>query len=150
MRILVAIGRDSECVDPVQAVISLPWPADALFTVLSVSEAVPAPTMLEAVPAAADWTEVQRKADIAAAEVATIAATQLKDNGLQAEGTSKQGEPKELIVAHANEWRADLIVVGSCQKSRLEKFILGSVSQHVVKHARCSVLVLKRELTGHI
>jgi nucleotide-binding universal stress UspA family protein len=48
-----------------------------------------------------------------------------------------------VIINYASEWDADLIVVGSCEKSRLEKFVLGSVSQNVVKHARCSVLVVK-------
>jgi nucleotide-binding universal stress UspA family protein len=148
MRILVAIGRDSECVDPVQAIRSLPWPADAVFTVLSVSETVPAPAMLDVIAAPPDLTEIQREADAAAADAAASAATQLRGHGLAADGTSKQGVAKELIVAHANQWGADLIVVGSCQKSRVEKFILGSVSEYVVKHAPCSVLVLKRELTG--
>jgi hypothetical protein len=49
MRILVAIGRDSECVDPVHAIRSLPWTADAVFTVLSVSEIVPVPAMLDVI-----------------------------------------------------------------------------------------------------
>ena len=36
MRILAALGRDSQCADPVQAVSSLAWSADAVFIVLSV------------------------------------------------------------------------------------------------------------------
>lgn len=146
MRVLLAVGQDSGCVDPVEAVRALPWPADTVFRVLSIAEAVPAPSMLSAIPAAADVSDIQRNAEIAAAEIAVNTAAQLKDHGLAVEGTSAQGDPKELIVAQAQEWGADLIVVGSCQKTRIEKFFLGSVSEHVVKHAACSVLVQKRGL----
>ena len=48
-----------------------------------------------------------------------------------------------MIADYAKEWGADLIVVGSCDKSRLETLFVGSVSQSVVTHASCSVLVAK-------
>ena len=38
---------------------------------------------------------------------------------------------------------ADLVVVGSSGKSALASVMLGSVSRHVVAHARCPVVVLK-------
>jgi nucleotide-binding universal stress UspA family protein len=38
---------------------------------------------------------------------------------------------------------ADLIVVGSSGKSGLASALLGSVSRHVVSHARCPVVVVK-------
>jgi nucleotide-binding universal stress UspA family protein len=48
-----------------------------------------------------------------------------------------------MIVEQGREWGADLIVGGSCDKSRLEKFFVGSVSQSAVSNAACSVLVAK-------
>jgi nucleotide-binding universal stress UspA family protein len=63
--------------------------------------------------------------------------------GFAADGASPEGDPKSMIAHYAKEWEADLIVVGSCDKSRLETFFVGSVSQSVVAHAPCSVLVAK-------
>jgi nucleotide-binding universal stress UspA family protein len=126
--------------------VSLPWPADAVFSVLTVSEVVPVPSMVELVPGAADVTDVQSRADAVAGEIATTAAAQLKDHGFQAHGLARRGDPKSIIVDYAKEWGADLVVVGSCEKSRIEKFVLGSVSETVVKRAPCSVLVVKPDV----
>jgi nucleotide-binding universal stress UspA family protein len=143
MRILIAVGTAVDCADPVLAVSSFPWPSDALFTVLTVSEAVRVPAMAELVPAAVDVSDVQSAADASAEQLASSSAALLKERGLQAVGVARRGDPKSIIIDYANEWNADLIVVGSCEKSRIEKFVLGSVSASIVKHASCSVLVVK-------
>lgn len=53
------------------------------------------------------------------------------------------GSPESRIVETAEEWKADLIVVGSHGYSRWERLLLGSVSDSVVHHAPCSVLVVR-------
>ncbi len=53
------------------------------------------------------------------------------------------GSPDSRIVETAEEWHADLIVVGSHGYSRWERLLLGSVSDSVVHHAPCSVLVVR-------
>lgn len=53
------------------------------------------------------------------------------------------GSPDSRIVETAEEWKADLIVVGSHGYSRWERLLLGSVSDSVVHHAPCSVLVVR-------
>jgi nucleotide-binding universal stress UspA family protein len=47
------------------------------------------------------------------------------------------------VVQAANELSADLIVVGSRGHGRLEESLLGSVSDAVARHARCSVLIVR-------
>ena len=143
MRILIAVGRAVDCADPVLSVSSFPWPSDALFTVLTVSEAVRVPAMAELVPEAVDISDIQGEADASAERIASSSAAMLQERGLQAVGVAKRGDPKSTIVDYAKDWDADLIVVGSCEKSRIEKWMLGSVSASVVKHASCSVLVVK-------
>ena len=53
------------------------------------------------------------------------------------------GEPGESIVAAAASEAADIIVVGSHGRSRIGRMVAGSVSDHVVRHAPCPVLVVR-------
>jgi nucleotide-binding universal stress UspA family protein len=51
--------------------------------------------------------------------------------------------PKAVILAEAEKIGADLIVVGSHGHHGIERFLLGSVSEGVALHARCSVEVIR-------
>jgi len=53
------------------------------------------------------------------------------------------GSPDSRIVELAEEINADLIVIGSHGYNRWERLLLGSVSNSVVQHAHCSVLVAR-------
>jgi nucleotide-binding universal stress UspA family protein len=48
-----------------------------------------------------------------------------------------------MVIERADEWRPDLIVVGSHGRSALGRFMLGSVSQKVATEAHCSVRVAR-------
>jgi hypothetical protein len=56
-------------------------------------------------------------------------------------------EPKETIthsiLAIAEEWKADLIVLGSHGRRGFDRLIMGSVSETVAAHAKCSVEVVR-------
>ena len=52
-------------------------------------------------------------------------------------------EPGSAIVSKAMTWRPDLIIVGSHGHGMIGRVLLGSVSDHVVHHAPCSVMVAK-------
>lgn len=51
--------------------------------------------------------------------------------------------PAQAIIKKADDWGADLIVVGTHKRSPLERFILGSVSQKVLNDASRSVRVAR-------
>ena len=53
------------------------------------------------------------------------------------------GTPESRIVETAEEMHADLVIVGSHGYSRWERLLLGSVSNSVVQHAPCSVMVVR-------
>jgi nucleotide-binding universal stress UspA family protein len=60
--------------------------------------------------------------------------------------TSKveEGDPKQLIIANAEEWGAECIFIGASQSHRpLEQLLLGSVATAVVSRAHCSVEVVR-------
>jgi nucleotide-binding universal stress UspA family protein len=54
-----------------------------------------------------------------------------------------EGSPKDVILDEAERWGADLIVVGSHGRRGLQRFLLGSVSQAVALHAKCSVEIVR-------
>jgi nucleotide-binding universal stress UspA family protein len=53
------------------------------------------------------------------------------------------GSPPAILLAKAEAWQPDLIVVGSHGRSGLGRLILGSVSQKIVTEAHCSVRVAR-------
>jgi nucleotide-binding universal stress UspA family protein len=55
----------------------------------------------------------------------------------------REGAPTGVILALADECGADLLVVGTHGHDGLEHLILGSVAERLVRHAHCSVLVVR-------
>jgi len=66
-------------------------------------------------------------------------------NHVKVTGKAIFGSPKRVILDEAEDWNADLIVVGSHGYSVWGRLLLGSVSQAVVSHAHCSVEVVRRK-----
>ena len=56
---------------------------------------------------------------------------------------SSCGSPAWELVAKADEWKPDLIIVGSHGRTALGRFVLGSVSQRVLTEALCSVRIAR-------
>jgi nucleotide-binding universal stress UspA family protein len=54
-----------------------------------------------------------------------------------------KGSVKETIVDEAKDFKADIIAVGSHGYGFLNRMLLGSVSDFVIHHAPCSVLVVR-------
>ena len=63
--------------------------------------------------------------------------------GLEAAFMVWSGEPGQSIVSAADAERADLIVVGTRALDRPGRFLLGSVSDYVVSHSPCPVLIAR-------
>ncbi|MXV15132.1 universal stress protein [Hufsiella ginkgonis] len=55
---------------------------------------------------------------------------------------NKVGNPTDEILATAEEWRADLIILGTHGRTGLDHFITGSVAEGVCRKAKCAVLVV--------
>ncbi len=53
------------------------------------------------------------------------------------------GTPASKIIEVAKEWPADLLVMGSHGRGKTAGLLLGSVSQAVLHHAPCPVLVVR-------
>lgn len=66
--------------------------------------------------------------------------------GIDPEYTQLEGNPGRMICELANNWSADLIVVGSRGLKGLKEMFLGSVSNYVTHHAPCSVLIVRQPI----
>jgi nucleotide-binding universal stress UspA family protein len=58
----------------------------------------------------------------------------------------REGDPRSVIVEEAEQWPAELIVLGSHGYTGIKKWLMGSVAQSVVSHAPCSVEVVRAGL----
>lgn len=57
-----------------------------------------------------------------------------------------QGWPYLSIIDAAKENEADLIVIGALGMTELSSFLMGSVTERVIAHAPCAVMVVKRPI----
>lgn len=62
--------------------------------------------------------------------------------GINAESILDMGSPGPVICKLAKTQKTDLIIVGSHGRQGLSEMLLGSVSNYVVHHATCSVMVV--------
>ena len=65
--------------------------------------------------------------------------------GKVAEAHLRQGRPAQEIIELSEEIGAGFIVVGNTGLGELERLVLGSVSETVVRNASCPVLVVRKE-----
>jgi nucleotide-binding universal stress UspA family protein len=91
--------------------------------------------------------ETKRIAEAASARVSEI--TGRKDG--EYELIIDDGTPQALILTRAEEWFADLIIVGSHGQTSAADTLLGSVSDSIIRHAHCPVLIARPgKQTGRI
>ena len=142
MNVLIGVDDSSFSTAAVEHVARGTWPVGSTFLVLSASAPLfVGPGEAAAPGAIAVLLEEQEKAH---REIANRAVAVLKAAGLDAKAKTMSSDPRGALVDTAREWPADLVVVGSHGRSGLKKLLLGSVATHVVTHAACSVLVVKR------
>lgn len=63
--------------------------------------------------------------------------------GISVEHRLEYGEPESIILAVAEEIGADLIVMSTHGRTGLRRLLMGSVAEHVVRHASCPVLTVR-------
>jgi len=77
------------------------------------------------------------------AGILTEGEKRVKAEGAQVETLLIEGHAVEQIVKTCREGKFDLIVMGARGLSKIKEMLLGSVSDGVVRHACCPVLVVK-------
>lgn len=75
--------------------------------------------------------------------IVTECANTFNNPKIKIEKLTKKGSPAEVICQVAEENNFDLIVVADMGRNAVKKFLLGSTTEKVVRHATTSVLVVK-------
>ena len=86
-------------------------------------------------------------------ELVSRVANRLRDAGFKTSTQVEEGDARAIILKCARKWSPDLILLGSHGKKGLDRFLLGSVSEAVVRHALCSVEIVRspvREEEGEL
>ncbi len=138
MKILAAYDG-SECADAaLDDLRRAGLPADGQVKVLSVVENwLPPPSSLEIIE------HIDRDQEyLALARRGGIRLISMEP-GWDVKSETGAGSPATVIIEKADEWGADLIVVGSHGRTALGQFFFGSVSQKVLHEAHCSVRVAR-------
>lgn len=68
-----------------------------------------------------------------------------KAENVEVESVILEGSPANEIVNFADENDIDLIVMGTLGRTGIQRFLLGSVAQNVVRHSKKPVLVVRGE-----
>lgn len=65
-----------------------------------------------------------------------------KAEGVEAEGNLIEGHPADEIIKYSEKNSVSLIIMGTLGKSGLDRFLLGSVAEKVVRNSKIPVLVV--------
>ena len=144
MRIVLGFDDSPHAQSALQWICRQTWPPDTHVIVVS---AVRAPISAYAevyAPAVAYPPELIDDLTAHHEQLGAGAQGVLERAGLAASHRVLQGDPREVLVDVARAEGAELVVVGSHGRTGIARLLLGSVAAHVVGHAPCSVMVVKR------
>ena len=143
MKIMIAVDGSSSSEPVVEFVARMRWPAGSRVLVMSIASA--AASMVGAsFEASAASAEIEAMDVREHQELVSRASLALTEAGIPCETKVLMGEPASALLQAVRDEGVDLMVMGSHGRTGLSKLLLGSVSAHLVAHAPCSVLVVKR------
>lgn len=138
MRILAAIDGSAFSEEVIDTVIAQAKAPGTEVQVLHVLERLPALQH-----GALVWESITDEQRAIGRHLVYSAAERLRSAGIQVTTLIREGKAKSIIVDTADQWLADLIMVGSHGFGWVERFLLGSVSEAVARHAHCSVQIVR-------
>ena len=133
MRVLLAIDPSSGAQHVVNEAAARPWPTGTTICVLTVVD----------VGRGKELPAVNEDASRAAQTLVETAKEKLDHPGREVFSDVQLGSPKKTILDFTQEWKADLVMVGSRGLGTLSRFFLGSVAQAVLRSAPCSVEIVR-------
>lgn len=143
-RIVVGVDGSKDARGAVEFLLKLSLPKNVRITVISVVPPLPIETSPESEALGGVLEQVLGPLEKEARKVAGRATERMRGAGIDANTTVAYGHIGHQIVELAQSARADLVVVGSRGLNGTAPYLIGSVSDAVVKYAPCSVLIFRR------
>jgi len=135
MKLLIATDLSQTSHWVIDAVKARPWPPGTEATILHIVDLTPFPLGAELMDAAQKAAEASLK----------TLGDGLARCGIKTKTEVFPGAPRRAVTEYAKNWGADFIVVGSHGGTGLARFLLGSVAQSVLRHAACSVEIVRQK-----
>jgi nucleotide-binding universal stress UspA family protein len=143
-RILIAVNDSAAAIAAAEVASDLAQQLDARLAILHVID-----------PSAAMGPEVGINQDLLKS-MRTLATSLLRR--VRARMATKQkveqiileDEPAQGILQTAENWQADLLVIGADARGRIATLLLGSVADTVLRHSRCPVITVRERITAAI
>jgi nucleotide-binding universal stress UspA family protein len=148
-RILIGVDGSEGALTAVRAVAKRHWTEGSEVRVIVADDVMRGSPIWLLVPPIKEFVDEVRADERSQAEQFALAAIKELREGLGSRKITVSslihtGDPKQVLVNHAQEFGADCIFTGATGfSSRLERVILGSVSAAVAARAQCSVEVVR-------
>ncbi|MFN0087804.1 MAG: universal stress protein [Blastocatellia bacterium] len=146
VRILIGVDGSHGSDLAVNEVARRSWPAGSEVHIFTTDFVTPTLTSAHMVGPLIQWINEERERMRQAVERARLT---LEVTGLAFHYKIEAGDPKELLCRAAEELNADSLFVGAKSQSRVDRFLLGSVSASVAARAPCSVEVTREKFPDH-
>ena len=158
MNLLLALDHSSCSEAAVNAVCDRYRPEHTSVRVVHVVEwprALPSEVTFAEGPSAAQCVmNVHTELRSAGYDLVVDAASRLRAAGFDATPLVLEGDARRSILKLAAEWPADTIVLGSHGRRGLDRLLVGSVAESIVRHATCSVAIIREQpavrTTNHV
>jgi nucleotide-binding universal stress UspA family protein len=146
MKILLAVEGSEAGFAAVEETARTPWPEGSMVRIVCVAE-TPLPVREWSAPLAAssyeEWERMFEERSVESATQAVARFGEIAGAKPEARATTLKGDPKVAILDEAENWGADLIIVGTHGYNALERLWIGSVSRAIATHAKCSVQIAR-------
>ncbi len=151
MKILIPV-EESECSDlALESVLEREWAPESQFRIINVHEPFPFTGVEIYSPRAAE-SVIEAEQDLIKMKKEQIHkhVEQFRKHFPfnSVSGDVLSGDAREVILAEAKDWTADLIVMGSHKRKGIARLLLGSVAEGVAGNACCSVEIVKTSLNA--
>lgn len=146
-RIVIGFDGSAGALAAVAAVAERSWREQSEVRLIAVADPMLPTAIGLFVPPVSSWVDDEMKHESERIrKLAEKSLELLRSKNLAADIEVFAGNPKQILVEEAEKWHADSIFVGANRYgSRVERFLLGSVSAAIAARAACSVEVVRRK-----
>ena len=136
-RILIGLDGSPGAERAIRKVLMRAWPAGTVLRIITFDDRV---SSIKADVLSISEMHVREDTSVAAGRMIELA----EAKGLTVSSGIKKGDPQRVLLAEANEWKADCIVIGSGVRSDTpSRFFPSSVSTGLAANAECSVEIVR-------